>query len=260
MTVYTKSNKTSLQNLKDSSTADLVVALPNIGREGGTYLHHILKHWENLPRYTLFTQAQLKKAQQLGSGPKAGTLDEWLVDRLSNQFVTEAVDGRATGFMSLDRKHDIGYCGHFTDLGNRDEFYPLWPQFFAMISGRPCAAGEPSVTSFNGHFIVSKTRILQRPRRFYEYVESLVNAGPHHWVHRERPMRFFAKRFGHSTPSNPLFGHTLERLWHVIFGCADTNQVEGCDVQEGRAEGSGGCHCMDDEAGTTGLDRQFSAK
>ena len=107
------------------STADLVVALPNIGREGGTYLYHILNHWDELPAYTLFTQAQLKKAQQLGAGPQAGTLQDWLVTRLRAQFAGTPVDGRRTGFMSLDRKHDIGYCGHFTDLGNRDEFYPL---------------------------------------------------------------------------------------------------------------------------------------
>ena len=121
-----------------------------------------------------------------------------------------------------------------------------------MISGHPCAAGEPSVVSFNGHFIVSGKRILSRPRKLFEYLESLVNADADHWIHRETPMRFFANRFGKSTPSNPLFGHTLERLWHVIFNCADINNVEGCDVREEETEGSGGCYCMDeiDNAGS----------
>jgi hypothetical protein len=34
-----------------------VVKLPNLGREGGTYLHHIIQNYDNLSDYTIFTQA-----------------------------------------------------------------------------------------------------------------------------------------------------------------------------------------------------------
>jgi hypothetical protein len=34
-----------------------VIKLPNLGREGGTYLYHIIKNYDNLSDYTIFTQA-----------------------------------------------------------------------------------------------------------------------------------------------------------------------------------------------------------
>lgn len=40
--IYTKQAGTDLAALKESSGAEEVVWLPNVGREGGTYLHHIL--------------------------------------------------------------------------------------------------------------------------------------------------------------------------------------------------------------------------
>lgn len=56
--LYTKSNNlqplTSL-GLKNSKCK--IIELPNVGRESDTYLHHIIKNYDNLADLTIFTQA-----------------------------------------------------------------------------------------------------------------------------------------------------------------------------------------------------------
>ena len=239
VTLYTKAANPDLAKLEAVSGADVVIQLPNVGREGGTYLHHILTHYDDLPLFTMFTQAIIKKGQQEGSGPTAGMLQGWLDERLRTKF------GNSTGFMSLDRKHDICYCGHCSDMG-RDDLYPIWPQIYAMMEGRVCQAHEGSILSFNGHFIVSKKRILSRPWTLYGYLHDLVHAPEGHWIHDEPEPKWFEMDKGKSRPEDPKFGHTLERLWHQIFRCGNAEVVKDCDVGDMKAEGAGGCSCLDE--------------
>ncbi len=231
--IYTKGSM-ELAAIKEASGADEVIQLPNVGREGGTYLHHLLSVYDDPPQFTLFAQAKLKKAQEEGSGE----MTPWLQDRLRTQF------GNDTGFMSMDRKHDICYCGHCTDMG-RDDFYPMWSQIYSMLQGKVCQRLEGNVLSFNGHFIVSRKRILARPRETYRYLQALVDAPEDHWIHSEPEPRWFEKDKGKSIPSDPKFGHTLERLWHTIFACDDPTKVVDCDMKGMKAEGPGGCSCRD---------------
>ena len=231
--IYTKGSM-ELAAIKEASGADEVIQLPNVGREGGTYLHHMLSVYDDPPQFTLFAQAKLKKAQEEGSGK----MTQWLQDRLRTKL------GDETGFMSMDRKHDICYCGHCTDMG-RDEFYPMWPQIYSMLQGKVCQRLGGNVLSFNGHFIVSRKRILARSRGIYQYLQALVDAPEDHWIHSEPEPKWFEKEKGKSIPSNPKFGHTLERLWHTIFTCDEPAKVVDCDMKGMKAEGPGGCSCRD---------------
>lgn len=231
--IYTKGSM-ELAAIKEASGADEVIQLTNVGREGGTYLHHLLSVYDDPPQFILFAQAKLKKGQEEGSGE----MTQWLQDRLRTKFDNE------TGFMSMDRKHDICYCGHCTDMG-RDEFYPMWPQIYSMLQGKVCQRLEGHVLSFNGHFIVSRKRVLARSRGTYKYLQALVDAPEGHWIHSEPEPRWFEKEKGKSIPSNPKFGHTLERLWHTIFTCDDPAKVVDCDMKGMKAEGPGGCSCKD---------------
>lgn len=236
--IYTKHPTTDLATLKDTSGAEEVIRLPNVGREGGTYLHHLLNVYEDPPQYIMFTQGVLRHAQQVGSGPHAGQLQDWLQQRLGTEF------GNDTGFMSLDKIHAICYCGHCTDMG-RSDFYPLWPQIYTLLENNVCQELEGHVLSFNGHFIVSRRRISARPRWIYEYLQGLIDAPEDHWIHAEPQPKWFEKEHGRSTPGNPKFGHTLERLWHTLFGCDDPTEMTDCDLKGMNAEGPGGCTCKD---------------
>ena len=231
--IYTKGSMEPAA-IREASGADGVIQLPNVGREGGTYLHHLLNVYDDPPQFILFAQAKLKKGQEEGSGE----MTQWLQDRLRTKFDNE------TGFMSMDRKHDICYCGHCTDM-NRDEFHPMWPQIYSMLQGKVCQRLEGHVLSFNGHFIVSRKRVLARSRGTYEYLQTLVDAPEGHWIHSEPEPEWFEKKKGRSTPSNPKFGHTLERLWHTIFTCDDPAKVVDCDIKGMKAEAPGGCSCKD---------------
>ena len=239
--VYTKGRGTDLVTLKETTAADEVFQLPNVGREGSTYLHHLLNTYDDPPPFTMFTQAIIKKGQYLSGeieGEHVAKLKDWIYDKLSEKFTSDI------GFMSLDRKHDICHCGHCTDMG-RDDFYPLWPQLYVMLEGTVCQELEGNVLSFNGHFIVSRKRILSRPKSIYEYLKELIDAPQDHWLHAEPEPKWFEKDKGKSTPDDPKFGHTLERLWHVIFNCSNPAQMVDCDVKGMKAEGPGGCTCKD---------------
>ena len=241
--IYTKGPDTDLAALKKTTAADEVFRLPNVGREGSTYLHHLLKVHDDPPPFTMFTQAIIKKGQYLSGeieDEHVAELKDWLYVKLSEKFTSDI------GFMSLDRKHDICYCGHCTDMGRHD-FYPLWPQLYAILEGTVCQELEGNVLSFNGHFIVSRKRILSRPKSNYEYLQELVDAPEDHWLHSEPEPKWFEKDKGKSTPDDPKFGHTLERLWHVIFNCSNPAQMVDCDVKGMKAEGPGGCTCKDIE-------------
>ena len=112
--IYTKGRETDFVTLKETTAADEVFQLPNVGREGSTYLHHLVKIYDDPPPFTMFTQAIIKKGQYLSGeieGENVAKLKDWIYDKLSEKFTSDI------GFMSLDRKHDICYCGHCTDMG-----------------------------------------------------------------------------------------------------------------------------------------------
>lgn len=153
-------------------------------------------------------------------------------------------NGNDTGFMNLDRKHDICYCGHCTDMGP-DDFYPLWPEIYTLLQSTVCQVLEGHLLSSNGHFIVLKRRIVAPPRWTYEYLKELVDAPEDHWRHAEPEPKWFETEKGKSVPSNPKFGHTIERLWHVLFSCSDPADMADCDLEGMKAKGTGGCTCKD---------------
>ena len=61
ITIYTKNPSSNIHSIQTATGADSVVKLPNIGREGASYLRYILENYESPPLFTLFTQSYLKK-------------------------------------------------------------------------------------------------------------------------------------------------------------------------------------------------------
>ena len=240
VTIYSKDRKVNLTHLQSVTGADEVLRRPNIGRESETYLHHILQNYDTLPRFTFFTQAE--PVVQFGR-PAGFDLEHHRF--LKSQFKN------ATGFMNLGYPHpnphlkcDCGKCA--------TGYYPLLPQLHAMITREVCytpPGSDGQTIHIWGQFIASRDRIRERPRHIYEYLHRLISAPRGHWIHDEQePAEPLRNLVHESEPSNPLFGHTLERLWPTLFGCADET-TEGCeitvrdeasieDVQNGQEENS----------------------
>ena len=103
--VYNKNSKIDNTYLKTVLNADIVQPLPNVGREGGTYIHHIVENYDRLANYTIFSQAGVHGMSERG-------LAEWFVHRLEKQFNTTVgymplVDKSAfTVFDCGERLHD----------------------------------------------------------------------------------------------------------------------------------------------------------
>ncbi|CAF4793408.1 unnamed protein product, partial [Rotaria socialis] len=73
--VYNKNVKISIEYLKDTLLADIVRVLPNRGREGATYLTHIIENYDTIANHTLFSQAGVEGITDVG-------LADWFLTRL----------------------------------------------------------------------------------------------------------------------------------------------------------------------------------
>jgi hypothetical protein len=55
-TIYMKDQEADMEKLKMATSVNNVIIIPNIGREGETYLHHINTHWDSLAKHTMYLQ------------------------------------------------------------------------------------------------------------------------------------------------------------------------------------------------------------
>ena len=148
------------------------ISLPNVGREGHTYIYHILSNYENLDEYTVFLQGnpfdhtrdlfyKLKEFEELQSKPD--------FFHLCNEILMDDAKGKPNHWVDLP----VSY--YYNDL------FKIPRTEFIYGSG--------------AQFIVSKNRILSRPKSFYSNIMK----------HLE-------------TNINPTSVYCYERMWQYIFG------------------------------------------
>ena len=148
------------------------ISLPNVGREGHTYIYHILSNYENLDDYTVFLQGNpfdhtrdlfkiLKEFEELQSKPD--------FFQLCHEMLTDDEKGKPHHWVDIP----VGY--YYNDLFKqpRTEF----------------------IYGAGAQFIVSKERILSRPKSFYCNIMK----------HLE-------------TSIDPPSVYCYERMWQHIFG------------------------------------------
>lgn len=155
--------------------------LDNIGREGDTYLRHIIKKYPNFPEYTLFTQ---------------GNINDHVKSPLAfGQNIRDIMRGAKTdmeGYIGLsDVSVNNGWgeivefvCTAHADLPIRQ----WWDMFFDELP-----KNNRFTCNFSGIFIVSKERILYHSKEFYEELNKYL------------------------LETEPIGGYVLERLWTTIF-------------------------------------------
>lgn len=218
VTVYTKNKHANLDQIKELLDAAEVIRLPNVGREQGTYMHHINKTYDYIYPYTMFSQAAITGLNDT-TGNDSRPFTDWLDTSLRYKFTNE------TKFFNLQDSSEPIFCvcgdcptGHF----------PLLPQLQALFDNKVCDSTEKQSISWLGQFIVAKDRVVARPRWIYEYIGSLVDAPERHWIHRQKEPSTLRKTFGKSLPENPLFGHTVERIWPTLFNCSNEPEMQGC--------------------------------
>ncbi|KZP20713.1 hypothetical protein FIBSPDRAFT_534070 [Athelia psychrophila] len=192
---------------------DEVVPLENIGREGATYLRHILHHWDDLAYQTIFLQGHV-------------VFEDEFWERL--KLINERV-----GFMSFG--HYLTVTHGSDGWGNGD--FPRTGDIYELFRDKPYPH-EPLLATYHGQFIVSRERIKRHPKHKYEKLLKILEApmdDPIHnegWGYKDTP----------ESPANPFFGHSLERAWTLIFECDDPLIEKDCWVMDPVSDR---CYCED---------------
>ncbi|KAH9880053.1 hypothetical protein J1614_002078 [Plenodomus biglobosus] len=222
VTIYVKDKDSDGKTIKQQTKADDVVMLPNIGREGETYLNHVLTRWDTLATETIFLQARIHNPREVYS-------------RL-NRFYQPS----RTGFLSL------GWSGavcNIEDCG--DEFFwqdetHIFPKIQARINSSITQSN--ALLNYKGQFIVSAARIRGIDKSIYDDLrEALID--DESWAHQEPYLR--GRK---DSMSQPLFGYTMERMWNVLFQCSDMQVAWKCPslISGWRPGGNvGDCQCFD---------------
>ncbi|BGP40618.1 hypothetical protein JCM10450v2_004613 [Rhodotorula kratochvilovae] len=220
---------------------DEVVPLPNLGREGATYLMHILLHYNS-------TLSSISPAWPTSSPPPAS-----LATPLAHLRTTTLADH--TYFLQahlawdwiakprLEQMADESGFAHFGPLVKSECGYdarapvdlPVVKQLYNIFAGEICPP-EPQLAAWSAQMAVSKRRILAQPYARYAHISALLEAPAGHWIHAQ----WGPNESG--GPSNPAFGHSVERAWPVVFGCKDGAMAERCPDEEYRREL---CQCLD---------------
>ncbi|KAL9130045.1 MAG: hypothetical protein Q9175_007125 [Cornicularia normoerica] len=217
VTIYTKNEHANLDQIKELLDAAEVIRLPNVGREQGTYMHHINKTYDHIYPYTMFSQAAITGLNDTGNTSHPFT--DWLDKSLRYQFTNE------TKFFNLQHGGNPLFCvcGHCPN-----GYFPLLPQLQILFDNKICDSTEAKSISWLGQFIVAKEKVVARPRWIYEYIGSLLDAPEGHWIHQEQEPAALRQGLGESVPDNPLFGHTVERIWPTLFNCSNEPEMQGC--------------------------------
>ncbi|USP80884.1 phospholipid-translocating p-type atpase [Curvularia clavata] len=203
ITIYLKDNGADNDRIKSQIQANQVITLPNIGREGETYLNHILNRWDSLAQQTIFLQAEIHNPREFYT-------------RINNYYIR----GR-TGYLDLGWVGTVCNCNTCSDrLFWTDEMH-LIPQTYQQVYGSSSLCSYV-LLSYKGQFAASAARIRGIDRGIYQGIwQALVDDKS--WAHQDK--------FLHGRPdelSAPDFGYTVERLWSMLFQCSSADLAWKC--------------------------------
>lgn len=128
--VHNKNAHLNISYLKDALLVDTGMTLPNLGREGATYITHIINNYDALANHTLFSQAGVEGITDTG-------LSDWFLDRLLHQF------NSAVGYLPLVEDNWIrAYaCDSHLSPGHLPRLTELW----RMLEYPMCLGGGITV-------------------------------------------------------------------------------------------------------------------
>ncbi|KAJ1568631.1 hypothetical protein HK405_015787 [Cladochytrium tenue] len=195
LVVYTKDQEANLTELRALFGTPDVTRLPNVGREGHTFLHHLAARYDQLAAHTLFVQAHPHRMFHTADGD------------------------------------DLDFTRVRDDKMARLDWLRL--EGAAYI---PLGTFAPVVVNIHSFW-------LPRLREMYvllngEFAPKHMAAPPGHGFHAD--VKVF-RSMSISTPSNPVFGHDIERVFPILFWCHDPALFARC------ANASELCGCYDDD-------------
>ena len=174
---------------------NIIIDLPNIGREGHTYLHHIITNYDNLADITVFFPGSLNKLQNKYGNTykyeKARCVMKHAIQGKGvimgcniNNLPLKLYNFTLTNWECTDKSNLKGSCSK-TELATIRPFKKWYNHFF---KNKPC---NYFVTG--SIFAIDKKNILQHPLIYY--IKLILELQSH----------------------NPEAGHFLERSWAAVF-------------------------------------------
>jgi len=222
--LYTKDQDVVLSKLKQATGANSVERLENLGREGGTYLEHIVNKWDSLAEQTMFIQAHAHNMREL-------------IPRINDYLVPE------TGMLSLGFTGVECECESCGDRWGWEDKFGAVPTLFEKIYKEPCDPTTPILLSYKGQFVASAKRIRGISRKIYGGLHEAITSKDG-YSHNKTYVGDAVDR-----PDNPYFGFTVERIWSLLMQCATDERVAAkCpSLLSGMGRGGdvGDCQCLD---------------
>lgn len=168
------------------------IPLPNIGRESHTYLHHIVRHYPHFPGHTAFLQGSPFMHLPQGMGAQA------LAQEL-RRLAAKGVPFKGLAYYTLKcdhlgRPHDLKSPQNEGKWAGWGRDIPVGEVYGKLFSGT--VPERYHAKGVAGCFIVSRQRLLSRPKALYERALQIILDDPND---------------AYNT------GHAFERLWSVIF-------------------------------------------
>jgi hypothetical protein len=233
-TIYIKDSTADNEAVKQQTGADHIITLPNIGREGETFLNHIVRRWDTLARQTVFLQADIHNPREF-------------YPHLKNYY------SRAqTGYLSLGWSGAMCDCDTCADRLFWTDTAHLFPQLHSRITNTstsltpistpPSTTCPPVLLSYKGQFVVSAARIRGIGKDVYDDLwQAFVDEKS--WAHQDEYLQ------GRPDSMNaPDFGYTMERAWNLLFQCAGAEVGWKCPslISGWRVGGDiSDCQCFD---------------
>ncbi len=181
--IYNKGAPLALTNTDHSS----VIALPNLGRESNSWLHHIITRYASLPDITVFLQGRI---DDLGNNVYT-TIEDYFPHAIQYGFSASAY-----GIFGPLQWQDIKFEADpkYVEAWNTGSLARSNLNLIDYATKYLGPLPLLTVTSMCGCFAVSRRAVHMRPISFYKELLASVS---HH--------------------SNPVEGHYLERLWCYMF-------------------------------------------
>jgi hypothetical protein len=221
VTIYIKGSEANNTHVKQKTGANYVITLPNVGREGETFLNHILYKWDSLARQTIFLQAGIHNPREF-------------YIHIKNYY------NGSTGFLNLGWPGGVCDCENCSDRFSWRDTLHFLPQLHNQVyNSTRC---DSILLSYKGQSIVSAARIRGINKDIYSGL-SQAFFDKESWTHQPSYL--------HGRPdsmSAPDFGHTVERLWNVLFQCSGVDVAWKCpSLMSGWRTGGdiSDCQCFD---------------
>jgi hypothetical protein len=231
--IYTKNPHHDLVALQKVTGADVVERLPNLGREGGTYLWHIVNKWDELARQTMFIQAHAHNMREL-------------IPRISSYLVPD------TGMLSLGFPGVTCSCNSCSDRWGWEDGSGVVPDLYGRIYAQDCTSETNILLSYKGQFVASARRIRGISRTHYATLLETITSTESDNKIVTGGVELEGGVTGENTPDNPFLGFTMERVWGLLLQCGTDVRVASRCPSLLSGMGRGGkvsdCQCLDANA------------